>query len=146
MIGNLRGLAALHLRAAALYALVGMGLGFFMGATHDFTLAPVHAHLNLLGWASCALYGLVLLAHGAQAAGRLAVLHLAIAHLGAISLTLGLALMLTLGDNPTVGALIGVGSIASVLSMLLFVILVFKLTATPAAVTDRPAAMAVPAE
>ena len=43
--------------AAVLYALLGMSLGMFMGATEDFTLAPVHAHINLLGWATLALMG-----------------------------------------------------------------------------------------
>ncbi len=31
-------------------ALCGMGLGIFMGISHDFSLTPVHAHVNLLGW------------------------------------------------------------------------------------------------
>jgi hypothetical protein len=32
-----------------------MVAGTTMGITHDFALAPGHAHLNLLGWASLAL-------------------------------------------------------------------------------------------
>jgi hypothetical protein len=44
--------------AAALSALAGMSLGFWMGMHEDFTLAPVHAHINLLGWVTLALYGL----------------------------------------------------------------------------------------
>lgn len=43
---------------AALAALAGMSLGIFMGIRQDFTLAPVHAHINLLGWVTMALYGL----------------------------------------------------------------------------------------
>ena len=42
---------------APIYVLVGMGFGIFMGATEDFTLAPAHAHLNLIGWVTMALYG-----------------------------------------------------------------------------------------
>jgi hypothetical protein len=42
---------------APIYVLVGMSLGIFMGATEDFTLAPAHAHLNLIGWVTMALYG-----------------------------------------------------------------------------------------
>ena len=42
---------------APLYVLVGMGFGIFMGATMDFSLAPAHAHLNLIGWVTMALYG-----------------------------------------------------------------------------------------
>ena len=33
-------------------------LGIWMGMHEDFTLAPVHAHINLLGWVTLALYGL----------------------------------------------------------------------------------------
>src|SRR5882672_9764507 len=42
---------------APIYVLIGMGLGMFMGATNNFTLAPAHAHLNLIGWVTMALYG-----------------------------------------------------------------------------------------
>jgi len=42
---------------APIYVLIGMSLGIFMGATDDFTLAPAHAHLNLIGWVTMALYG-----------------------------------------------------------------------------------------
>ena len=40
-----------------LFVFAGMALGQFMAASHDMMLAPVHAHLNLLGWATMALYG-----------------------------------------------------------------------------------------
>jgi len=42
---------------APIYVLIGMGFGIFMGATQDFSLAPAHAHLNLIGWVTMALYG-----------------------------------------------------------------------------------------
>ena len=37
--------------------LCGMLLGIHMGATENMTLAAAHAHLNLVGWATMALYG-----------------------------------------------------------------------------------------
>jgi hypothetical protein len=52
----------------------GVCLGIMMGILHDFSLAPVHAHLNLLGWASLALMGLTLRAWPVLAEGRLAAL------------------------------------------------------------------------
>jgi hypothetical protein len=42
---------------APIYVLIGMSFGIFMGATENFTLAPAHAHLNLIGWVTMALYG-----------------------------------------------------------------------------------------
>ena len=51
------------LRLAVLFALIGVGIGYYMGATHNFVAAPVHAHVNLLGWVSMFLYGLFYRAH-----------------------------------------------------------------------------------
>jgi hypothetical protein len=52
-------LPLLYLVAAAACMVCGVCLGVFMGIVHDFQLAPVHAHLNLLGWTSLGLIGLV---------------------------------------------------------------------------------------
>lgn len=41
------------------YALIGMALGLWMGANEDYAQVPVHAHLNLVGWVSMALFGLI---------------------------------------------------------------------------------------
>ena len=40
-----------------LLLLSGMLLGEYMGAHNNFVLAPLHAHINLLGWVTLALYG-----------------------------------------------------------------------------------------
>ena len=42
---------------AALCGTIGMGWGIFMGITQDHSTFSAHAHLNLLGWVSCALMG-----------------------------------------------------------------------------------------
>lgn len=42
---------------ATVYVMIGMGFGIFMGASQNFTIAPAHAHLNLIGWVTMALYG-----------------------------------------------------------------------------------------
>lgn len=51
-------LANWFLRLAVLYFIAGVALGLYMGITHDHTLAPVHVHLNLLGWVSLGVFGL----------------------------------------------------------------------------------------
>lgn len=56
---NNRRYSALWIRMAALYLVAGVGMGNYMGATHDFALRSVHAHVNLLGWASMLGFGLV---------------------------------------------------------------------------------------
>ena len=63
------------LRLAVIYLIVGVGLGIAMGATENFTLRPVHAHLNLLGWTTLALAGLIYTVYPKAAASRLARIH-----------------------------------------------------------------------
>ncbi len=48
----------LFLRVAALYLVIGMFFGVYMGASDDFTLHSVHAHMGVLGWVSFAIFGL----------------------------------------------------------------------------------------
>lgn len=63
---------------AALCLLGGVYLGMWMGMRHDYSFAPVHVHLNLVGWASLALYGLSYRAFPELGSGWLAKLHFAL--------------------------------------------------------------------
>ncbi|MFT3929593.1 MAG: hypothetical protein QM709_04755 [Spongiibacteraceae bacterium] len=47
------------IRIAAVYFVIAVALGVFMGASHDHSLFSLHAHLNLLGWVSMVLFGLI---------------------------------------------------------------------------------------
>jgi len=46
-------------RMATIYLLAGVLLGIGMGISADHALFGVHAHINLLGWASLAIVGLI---------------------------------------------------------------------------------------
>lgn len=70
------------LRLAVLYFALGVLLGNIMGASHDFTLTPVHAHLNLLGWASLFLFGLWYRVMPTAATTRLAKAHFWLHNIG----------------------------------------------------------------
>jgi len=67
--------ATTWLKLAVVYLMVGVGLGIVMGSTEDFTLRPVHAHLNLLGWATLALAGLIYSVYPDAGKSRLARAH-----------------------------------------------------------------------
>jgi hypothetical protein len=67
--------ATTWLKLAVVYLIVGISLGIAMGASQNFTLRPVHAHLNLLGWTTMALAGLIYAVFPAAAASRLARIH-----------------------------------------------------------------------
>jgi cbb3-type cytochrome oxidase subunit 1 len=56
---NTQNAGLLWLRLAAVYFSLAVALGITMGIAGNHTLFPVHAHLNLLGWVSMALIGLI---------------------------------------------------------------------------------------
>jgi hypothetical protein len=107
---------------AAAAALVGMTMGIVMGISQDFTLAPSHAHLNLLGWVSMAIYGLYHRGVG-RTAGLAGWIQAGSGALGAVFMAGGLGLYLGSHDERFVPLVI-TGSLLAVLSMLLFLALV----------------------
>lgn len=82
------------LRLGVVFALIGVGLGYWMGASQQFTASPVHAHINLLGWVSMFLYGLFYRAFPAAAAGWLAKAHLGLSVIGLLIFMPALAIKL----------------------------------------------------
>jgi cbb3-type cytochrome oxidase subunit 1 len=60
---------------AAICLVLGVSLGIFMGIKEDFQLAPVHAHVNLVGWASLALFSVIYRVFPELSTSRLATVH-----------------------------------------------------------------------
>ena len=114
------------LRLGVLSALVGMALGVWMGANEDFTLRPVHAHVNLLGFASMMLFGLFYRAFPAASRGWMALTHFGLSVVGFLILMPSLTLMML--QRPLFMPAMIASEIMLVGSMALFVIIVFKAT------------------
>ena len=57
------------------YLVIGISLGVYMGAKGDHSQFPAHAHINLLGWASMCLTGLLYRSFPAAARSALATWH-----------------------------------------------------------------------
>lgn len=104
------------LMLAVLLLLVGVCLGIGMGIAHDFVYAPVHAHINLVGWVSLALFGLTYRAYPALSTSWLAPVHFGFAAAGAILFPVGIALSVA---GVTVAVAI-VGSFIFLAAVLLF--------------------------
>jgi hypothetical protein len=111
------------LRIAVIYALVAMLLGISMGMREDFTQAPTHAHLNLVGWVSMALYALVYRQYPAAAQSRLAMPHFWIANVGAVLLTVGVYTQMA--GMPSLAFIVISGSCITILGMLIFAVIVY---------------------
>ena len=114
------------LQLGVVFGLIGMGLGVWMGATEVFTLMPVHAHINLVGWVSMTLYALVYRALPQAAEGRLPAIHFWVALLSLLAMIPTLSLFLL--GNPAYAMPLGLASVAMWVGMLLFAIIVFKAT------------------
>jgi hypothetical protein len=48
-----------YLLVSVLYLVIGIVLGGYMSATSDHSLAPLHAHINLLGFVVMSIFGIV---------------------------------------------------------------------------------------
>ena len=75
---------------AAIMLLFGVLLGIEMAMSKNYQLVPVHAHANLVGWASMALFGLTYRAYPALKDGGLARVHFALAAASAIVMPYGI--------------------------------------------------------
>ncbi|MCY1396616.1 hypothetical protein D9M71_115950 [compost metagenome] len=111
-------------RLAAIYFALGVLLGVAMGASGDHSLFAVHAHVNLLGWVSMALFGLIGTVFPSISEGRVAAAQFWTYTVG-VPVMLG-ALTLRLKGAASVEPLIGIASILIGLSVILFVWLVFS--------------------
>ena len=106
----------------ALWLLVGLILGIIMGATHNFQFMPLHAHINLVGFACHSIFGLVYRQWPAMKASRLASLQFWIFVL-ATPITL-IGLYFTLSGGPELPTIIG--SLGLLLGAILFFVVVWR--------------------
>jgi hypothetical protein len=112
------------MRAGVIFLLFGIIWGIEMGIRQEFSLAPAHAHFNLVGGVLLFVFGLyyrmVPLARDSTLAKWQSWLHIA----GAILFPVGIAVVIKKGESfvvlPIVGSLIVVAAVA------LFALIVFR--------------------
>ncbi|WP_166636777.1 hypothetical protein [Cognatilysobacter terrigena] len=120
----------LFLRTGVVLLLVGIVMGMVMGGRHDFTYAPVHAHLNLVGGVLMMVAGLFYNARP-DLAGRLVTAHYVSHALGGVLLPIGI--YGSIAGTAWAGPVVGSGSVLALLALLLFAINLFR--RAPASVT-----------
>jgi hypothetical protein len=116
---------------AAVFALGGMAWGVHMAMTKDFTMAPAHAHLNLLGWASLGVMGAFYGIAGDRANKRLGWLNYALSASAVVVMTPALALLLASGGKENLGVMIA--PMLAIGGMLVFLIDVLLMLRAPRA-------------
>ena len=83
------------LKIAVIYLFLGALLGGYMGATENYAMAPVHAYVALLGWASLALAGVIYHLYPNAALTLLARIHFWLHNIGLPFFMVGLGVVLT---------------------------------------------------
>jgi peptidoglycan/LPS O-acetylase OafA/YrhL len=113
-----------YLKVATVYFTIGVLAGLTMGIIHDFRFTSVHAHLNLLGWVSMALFGLIYHFYPNAANSKLAKTQFWLHNTGVPVMLGGIALQV-LGVSAALPPTI-IGSLAVVIGVILFMVNVFK--------------------
>ena len=103
---------------AIAYLVIGICVGVFMGASGDHTLYAVHAHVNLLGWVSMSLMGLLYRAFPAAARSPLAGWHFWIYQVSVPIMLLAVAAIYT--GHREADPVAGVASFGVLVAVLLF--------------------------
>jgi hypothetical protein len=117
-------IGSLMMCVSVVVLLLGMFAGIAMGILQNFTLAPAHAHLNLIGGVLLFLFGLYYRLVPAAGTTTLATvqgwLHIA----GSILFPAGVAVVLTKGPSFEIAPV--AGSLMVVAAMALFALIVFR--------------------
>ncbi len=132
-------ISKLYFKVGILFLIVGIGIGLHMSIAGDHRAMGAHAHINLLGWVTSALFGVYYALNKERAESRLAYIQFGVYTLGVLIMTPSLYMLLTgyPGAEPAVAA----GSLVVAAGVLLFAAILFL----PARSSSMPQGM-LPAE
>jgi hypothetical protein len=117
-------IGSLMMCTSVVVMLVGMLAGIAMGVTQNFTLAPAHAHFNLIGGVLLFLFGLYYRLVPAAGTSALAKWQGWLHMTGAILFPAGVALVLLRGESWIAAPIIG--SVIVTAAMALFAVIVLR--------------------
>lgn len=114
----------LWLKISVIYLIIGVSLGIMMGASQNFTLRPVHAHVNLVGWAVMAVAGLIYSVYPQAGVSKLGKAHFWLHNLAMPVMMISLGFVIT-GNTAWVPALM-VGEFTAAAGILVFAANLYK--------------------
>ncbi|WP_019119088.1 hypothetical protein [Brevibacillus massiliensis] len=112
------------LKISVVYFVIGVLLGMYMSMSQMFTQIGVHAHINLLGWVSLALAGLIYHLFPQAAESRLGVWHFWLHNIGLPVMMIGLFFFMQ--GHKAMEAAIIIGSIVTIIGIILFAVNVWR--------------------
>ena len=107
-----------YFRAGILFLLVGISIGIHMSISQNHNVIGAHAHINLLGWVTSALFGGYYALNPAKAAGRLPMIQFVVYTLGVVVMAASLYLLLS--GNVGMEPIVAVSSLITFAGVLLF--------------------------
>ena len=107
------------IKVSVVYFVFGVLLGMYMSMQHDYALTGVHVHINLLGWASFALAGIIYYLFPKAGNHTLAKVHFWVANIGLPLMMGGLATLL-ISESEQATIFISLGATLVVISTILF--------------------------
>ncbi|WP_240417833.1 cbb3-type cytochrome c oxidase subunit I [Paenibacillus periandrae] len=108
------------IKVSVVYFVIGILLGMYMSMASQHVFASVHAHINLLGWLSFAVSGIIYHLFPRAGYSRLALVHYWLHNIGLPPMMLGLFLLLS--GAASFEFLIPIGATLVVISVILFAI------------------------
>ncbi len=126
-----------YFRTAILFLLAGIAVGIQMSISQVHNVTGAHAHINLLGWVTSALFGGYYALNPAKATGRLPLVQYAVYTLGVLLMTVSLYLLLQ--GNTSLAPVVAVSSLITFAGVLLFAWILFMPAGAGLRGTTQPA-------
>ncbi|MFC0470918.1 cytochrome-c oxidase [Halalkalibacter kiskunsagensis] len=112
------------IKISVVYFVLGVLLGYYMSVAHAYNLTGVHAHLNLLGWTSLTLAGIIYTLFPKAESSILGKIHFWLHNIGLPLMMIGLFFLLQ--GNNSLEFLIPIGATLLIIAVILFAINVMK--------------------
>lgn len=113
-----------YFKTAIVFLIIGIAMGLQMSMTGNHNIIGAHAHANLLGWVTMALFGTYFSLVPSKAEGRLAMIQYCV-YTGGVVITIP-ALYFMLAGNPQMEPVVAIGSLITFAGVILFAFMVFS--------------------
>lgn len=117
-------ISRLYFKTAVVFLIVGIAAGIHMSITGDHSVTGAHAHINLLGWVTMALFGTYFAFEPEKAKSRLARIQYGVYTIGVVVMMPSLYFLLM--GNPALEPLVAVSSLVVFAGVLLFAVVIFS--------------------
>lgn len=119
-------LGAKWIKIAVLYFILGIGFGLFMHYTIQLQWGATHAHINVVGWLSTGLIGVIYSIYPAAGNSKLGKFHFWLHHIGLPVLFIGMMMIYLEVSFAVLEIFVSGGGFAFFLSVILFIVNVFQ--------------------